>query len=69
MIPGLGGAASMASGGGAQSLDLSAGPSTSGNIDQGFSFGAPTINNGGDWKQYAAIAGVVLAVAVLMRKK
>jgi len=59
----------MAGIGSGNSLDMGVGPSTSGSIDQGFSFGGPTINKGGDWKQYAAIAGVVLAFVLLTRKK
>lgn len=65
MIPGI------SSGGGQQSVDLSAGPSTSGNIDQGFSFGGPTIYGSGkdDWKKFAVIGAAVVVGALLLSRK
>tara|TARA_R110001599_G_scaffold287356_2_gene489910 strand:+ start:5988 stop:6188 length:201 start_codon:yes stop_codon:yes gene_type:complete len=66
MIPGI------SSGGGSQSLDLSAGPSQSGSIDQTFNYGGgPVIyaKNANDWKKYAVVGGLVLAGFWLSRKK
>ncbi|MFV1873484.1 MAG: hypothetical protein ACMZ64_09210 [Oleiphilus sp.] len=66
MIPGI------SSGGGQQSVDLSAGPSTSGAIEQSFNYGGgPVIyaKSANGWQKYAVIGALVLGGVFLLRKK